>query len=90
MLSGGFTGHRSLTYGFADDDGAFFVEYRKGRKFSKRRGAELIRKLSSKFKYELKEHKPMHYKFDVDEFDKKILCWMDRVKTHMESIENKN
>ena len=87
LLGSSFRGHQSLTYGFADDDGAFFIEYRKGSKFSKSKGVELIRKLSAKFGYERKEHKLMHYKFDKDEFDKKILYWLDKVKTHMESIE---
>ena len=90
MMGCGFRGHRSLTYGFADEDGAFFVEYRKGKKFSKRRGMEFMKTLSSKFRHERTEHKPMYYKFDKDEFEKKILYWMDKAKTHMESIEKKN
>ena len=95
LLGSSFRGHQSLTYGFADDDGAFFIEYRKGSKFSKSKGVELIKKLSSKLRYELRENKPMHCKFDIDEFEEKIIYWMDTVKTHMErryykDFENKN
>ena len=85
ILGSGFRGKdRSFTYGFTDEDGAFFVEYKKGKSFCKKDGEKLIKTLSMKLKHNLRD-----YDGEVDcsdklkqECNRKILGWLDKIKEH--------
>ena len=90
MIASGFRGRdRTLGYGFADENGAFFIEYKQGKSFLKKEGERLIKALSRKVRNNLADYKGQVITTDrfKDECDEKILYWLDKVKTHMESIE---
>ena len=90
MIASGFLGRdRSLTYGFTDKDGAFFIEYKRGKDFRKNNGEKFIHTLCRKHRHNRGEYKGMEITTDRfrKDCDEKILYWMDKVKTHMESIE---
>ena len=92
MIASGYVGKdKTLGYGFADENGALFIEYKQGKSFLKKKGERFIKTLSRKLRYNLKDYEGKVVATDRfrDDCDEKILYWLDKVKTHMESIEKK-
>lgn len=86
VLGSGFWGKDgSLVKGYANEDGALFIEYRKGKQFYKKKGNLFCKVLSKKLKQSLDENKKWRYKDpskNRKEMDIATMKWLEKILAH--------